>query len=792
MLISYKWLERYFDEKLPEAEKISSALTMHSFEVESFEVVEGDVVFNIKVLPNRTHDCLSHRGIAREISVILGIGLNKGEYELKPLSGVPESNKVTPNSVDQKICPRFSALVIENVKIKESPKWLRELLKSIGQKSINNVVDITNYVMFSMGQPLHAYDLSRLNQKDGIINFGVRMSRKGEKLLTLDGKEYKMPKESLVIENERAVGIAGVKGGNSSRIDENTKSIVIEAANFNPVAVRKSSKAIGLRTDASIRFENDISPKLTLRALEMARGLVLELASTKDTIIEGFADFYPIRRSDYKVGVSLEEIKKITGIDFDDKEIKKILDQALLKYEMMNPRDIVLSLAKENLGKPYKYGASVTADAPNAFDCSSFVSWLYAQAGISIPRISIDQYIYGAEISREEAKPGDLVFSNTHNDVNGIFHTKSSEFMPGTVVEKPIDHCGLFIGEGKVIHATKSKGMVVEELLAESEQFRDITGFRRMTEKNENRYVVTVPFERLDFKQPADLIEEIARIYGYENIKTKKIDDTKGEVFVDKETYYANKVRDILIDGGFSEVMSYAFRSSGEVEILNPIASNKDFLRQNLKESIKELLEFNFGNSELLGLESVRIFEMGTVFNNAREYTSLAIGIKANKKQKETGEQVAEIIKKIDEKLGSNLAAAGKIGDGIYEGDFERAVKELAKPDEVSEFQSDKNVKFNNFSAFPFVLRDIAIFAPTNVTADEIYLLIKKEAGELLVRTRLFDVFEKTTEDGEKKTSYAFRLVFQSKDRTLTDEKVNEIMNSVIKKINEKTNWQVR
>ncbi|OHA89316.1 MAG: hypothetical protein A2653_01325 [Candidatus Zambryskibacteria bacterium RIFCSPHIGHO2_01_FULL_43_25] len=792
MLISYKWLERYFDEKLPEAEKISSALTMHSFEVESFEAVEGDTVFNIKILPDRAHDCLSHRGIAREISVILGTRLNKEEYELKPLSGIPESKKVTINYIDQKICPRFSALVIENIKIKESPGWLREILKSIGQKSINNVVDITNYVMFSMGQPLHAYDLSRLNQKDGVIDFGVRMSQKGEKLITLDGKEYEMPGGLLVIENEGAVGIAGIKGGNSSRIDENTKSIVIEAANFNPVAVRKSSKAIGLRTDASIRFENDISPKLTLRALEMARGLVLELASTKDTIIEGFADFYPIRRSDYKVGVSLEEIKKITGIDFDDKEIKKILDRALLKYEVINPRDVIVSLAKENLGKPYKYGASVTADAPNAFDCSSFISWLYAQAGISIPRISIDQYIYGAEISREKTKPGDLVFCNTHRDNRGVFHRKSIEFLPGTEVTKPVDHDGIYLGNGEVAHSTEIKGKIIVELLDESDSFKDIVGFRRVKEIDKDRYVISVPFERLDLRQPADLIEEIARIYGYENIKPKKLEETSAEVFTDKNSYYADLMKDILIGEGFSEIISYSFKNNGKIELLNPIASDKGFLRADLKNSMHDLLEFNFSNAELLGLTEVKVFEVGTIFNSKAEHLSLAVAVKNNEKQKVVDEAVRAVISKISDDLKIDLMKFGVIEGGIYEGDFEKAIKNLPEPKEVIKFESRPNLKFKTPSVYPFVLRDVAVFVPNGISADEVFAIIKKEGGNLLTRVRLFDVFEKTTEDGEKKISYAFRLVFQSQSRTLTDEEMNTIMERINKAVNAKLNWQVR
>jgi cell wall-associated NlpC family hydrolase len=182
----------------------------------------------------------------------------------------------------------------------------------------------------------------------------------------------------------------------------------------------------------------------------------------------------------YKIGFGKNEIG----------EIEKFFNSTNIDWEIVeNPRAKIVESAEKNIGKPYKYGASVSKDAPVFFDCSSFTNWLYVQAGITLPRISVDQYVFSEEVGKENAKAGDLIFSNSHRDVRGIFHNKSKEFKPGTPVPKFIDHCGIYLGT-HVIHANEKTGCVVKEKISESEYFQDIVSIRKVKEADEARYIV--------------------------------------------------------------------------------------------------------------------------------------------------------------------------------------------------------------------------------------------------------------------------------------------------------------
>jgi phenylalanyl-tRNA synthetase beta chain len=297
MKISHNWLKMYFDEPIPSPETIRDLLTDHAFEVESLEKVQNDTLIDIKVLPDRAHDCLSHRGIAREVSVLSGVPLKKEVFNPRPFTA-PESNILKVEIEDIKLCKRFSALVIDNIEVRESPEWLQDLLETIGQRSINNVVDATNFVMFSLGQPLHAYDKALLTEAHGGYKIVARRAKNGEVVKTLGEKDFTLSTENLVIADankDAVLGIAAIRGGDATKITKSTTSIVIEAANFDAINIRKTSKQLGLRTDASVRFENDITPELTMRAIQDVTNLLFEIAKTDETQVEGLVDIYPKR-----------------------------------------------------------------------------------------------------------------------------------------------------------------------------------------------------------------------------------------------------------------------------------------------------------------------------------------------------------------------------------------------------------------------------------------------------------------------------------------------------------------
>jgi phenylalanyl-tRNA synthetase beta chain len=286
------------------------------------------------------------------------------------------------------------------------------------------------------------------------------------------------------------------------------------------------------------------------------------------------------------------------------------------------------------------------------------------------------------------------------------------------------------------------------------------------------------------------LIEEIGRIYSYKNILSTPVSKIR-EPKVNKTFYYVNKIRKILTGLGFSEVYTYVFRDNGKVELENPLASNRGFMRENLKDGLQESLDFNLKNAPLLGQDEIKIFEIGKVFPSVdEEYNFFALGV-VGKNKKSVIARIDEAIQKINEELNIDLDPQD-INSGIFETNFDELLKNLPEPtdsyEDVLEKQDKIIVKFKPISAYPFMLRDIAVWV-SNTESEEIVLnLIKENAGDLLVQTRLFDVYKPEDKD---QTSYAFNLVFQSNEKTLTDDEVNVIMEKIAQKM-KSINWEVR
>ena len=472
MKFSYNWIKSYFAEPIPEPEELAKILTMHSFEVESVEKVGEDFVLDIDVLPNRAHDCFSHAGIAREVALITGIKIKEIFHHRE----LPVSQKLATRIQDSSATPRIAGLFVENVSVKESPEWIKNFLSVLGLRPINNIVDATNLVMLHSGQPLHAYDADKLTEKNGQYVFSARPARGGEKLATLDDKERNIPEGAFLITDDNRdapLSVAGIKGGLESGISAETKRIIVEAANFNPKLIRQTSRTLKLRTDASDRFEKEISPELALIGLEEFAALLPEI--NPEAKVEGVADSYPSPK---------------------------------------HPEQIVLP--KNHIAKKL-----------------------------------------GFEIPNE-----------------------------------------------RVIEILKGLDMAVE---SEKENF-----------------LVTPSAERLDVKLKEDLVEELGRVYGYENISSTSLTQTDSKTEIDKTTYYTNKVRNDLINDGYSEVMTYGFVSKGEVELENPMASDKNFLRSSILPKLEEAYELNTRNKELLGLKEVKIFEIGKIFKDNKEILALA------------------------------------------------------------------------------------------------------------------------------------------------------------------------
>ncbi|MBP9714897.1 MAG: phenylalanine--tRNA ligase subunit beta [Candidatus Pacebacteria bacterium] len=323
MKISYNWLKWYIPE-VPEADKLRDIFTYHLCEVEGIEKLpDGDTVFDINILPNRAHDLLSVHGIARELASQLGI-----EYkDPSALYKVPEAKPTNLEiKVESENCRRYMGRIVRNVKVGPSPEWVVNHLASIGQRSINNIVDASNITMYDSGQPTHCFDLDKIN---GAIV--IRQAKEGESITTLDNKEVKLTPNDMVIADEKNVlAIAGVKGGKIAEVDENTKNIIIEVANFAPVSVRKTRRAVNIFTDAVKRFENDLSPELCEFAMKEISGLMIEYGFTD---FEDVVDIYPNPQKERQLTISPSFIANKLGREVSEGEVEDILKRYNFKYE---------------------------------------------------------------------------------------------------------------------------------------------------------------------------------------------------------------------------------------------------------------------------------------------------------------------------------------------------------------------------------------------------------------------------------------------------------------------------
>ncbi|MFS8087148.1 MAG: phenylalanine--tRNA ligase beta subunit-related protein, partial [Acidobacteriota bacterium] len=254
MLISYNWLRELTGTRLGPQE-VRERLTNVGLAIDAVAERGEDFVLDVEVPSNRG-DCLSHVGIARELAAIEKSQVQSPQSKVK--NTVAKTSDLTAVEIlDPDLCPRYAARIVSGVKIAPSPEWLEKKLESIGQRPINNVADITNYVLHELGQPLHAFDLARLTEQRIV----VRRAAKGETIKTLDGVERKLDGEMLVIADaKRAVAVAGVMGGEESEISNATTDVLIESAYFNPASVRRTAKSLGLHTEASHRFERGTDP----------------------------------------------------------------------------------------------------------------------------------------------------------------------------------------------------------------------------------------------------------------------------------------------------------------------------------------------------------------------------------------------------------------------------------------------------------------------------------------------------------------------------------------------------
>ncbi len=681
MNFSYNWLQSFFKQKLPAPEKLAETLTLHFAEVEEIKRAGGDFTLNIDVRPNRAGDCFSHLGIAREIAAILN-----SKFEIRNPKQIQNTrykiqNLVTVEVKDKKACPRYTARVVTGVKVESSPKWLQQRLEVCGLRPINNIVDITNYVMLETGQPLHAFDREKLEGNKIIVRF----AKDKEKIVTLDEEKYDLDGNILIIaDSESPLAIAGIKGGKKAEIDEKTKIVVLESANFNPQIIRRGSKRIDLKTDASLRFEHGIDPNLTEFAINRAACLIQEIAKGKPA--QGLIDVYPKRIFPKRIKLDLDYVERLLGVQIPQKEIKDILKR--LNFQLSDIR------------------------------------------------------------------------------------------------------------------------------------------YRSM--------MVEAPTRRMDVNLPEDLIEEIGRIYGYEKIQA--IFPIAALVPPQKnlDIFWEDLTKDILKEAGFTELYNYSFVSQKDVEVFgnknlieleNPTSADFQYLRPSLIPNLLKNIEKNQKN-----FAEIKIFELGKTFAKIqnpkskiqnilekRMLTGLITGeafyqakgvmdTLLNKlgisnvwydeyeatpeesdlsiwQQKKCAEikidgQEIGFLGEISPKILADLKIEPKIT--IFDVDFEK----------LSKLASEEH-EYRPISRFPSAVRDIAVLVPQEIRVEEVLNKIEGAGGGLIRDVDLFDIYEgEELPDGKK--NFAFHIIYQAEDRTLSSKEIDEIQNRIVQALEREEEWEVR
>ncbi len=598
MKISYNWLQSYIAETLPEPEKLAEKIIFGAFEVEESEQIENDTVFEIKVLPDRAHDCQSHHGIAREVAGLLGLTFKDTNEYFKTIDGSATDLKI---DIQTKLCRRYMGRIIRGVKIGPSPDWVKNYLEAIGQRSINNIVDATNLVMFDVGQPTHAFDAKKIYGNKIII--ATVDQETNVPILSGESKQL-LAGEMVIMDDKNILAIAGVKGGTKAEVDENTTDILIEVANFDPVSVRKTARRLNILTDSAKRFENELTPERADLAMRELSALIMEMCP--DATFEEVVDIYPNPVTQGHVQFSTGYINTRLGTDMSAEAITKILTS---------------------------YNYEFAEDA-------------------------------------------------------GVF-------------------------------------------------------------------TVAVPFERIDITGPHDMIEEIGRAYGYNNIPATLPNLTTAPE-LNPEFAKICAIKSDLISKGYHEVMNYTFVKKGDYEVARG-AVGKSALRKNLIDGMKDSYEINRLNKELLEIDDMKIFEIGTVFAKSGEEFHIAYADKKGINEMTLDEYTEK----------NNL----EISNSSYD-----------IPEVTSNLQN-----FVMWSEYPYIARDIAVWVPESISANTVEDLIRVNTNDLLMKgPRLFDTF---TKDG--KTSYAFRMVFQSNTRTLVEQEITDIMNKITTSL-QNEGWEVR
>ncbi len=673
MKLSLNWIKDYVNPNLEPkelAEKLTSSLT----EVAKVEKIGSDTVLEIenKALAHRA-DCFCQKGLAREVAAI-----TKSEFKDKHWADIPSPTVEKPFTLevqDSNLCPRYTAIVIDNLNLKTSPKWMQERLLAAGMRPINTIVDTTNYVMLEIGQPLHAFDYDKLADNKII----VRAANEGEVITTLDGSQRQLQAGTVVITDPRQIlAVAGIMGGAGSEIGPGTKTIVIESANFEMFAIRRASARLGLRTEASTRFEKGLDPNLTEDGLKMAGELILQLIPEARVASKIF-DVYPQRVSGVTLEIEFNKICQTIGQKIESQKIMEILNNLGLK------------------------------------------TWI--------------------------------------------------------------------------------KG---------------------------NLCLVEIPTSRRDLKIAADLVEEVARIYGLENLKPSLPTRELTPALTNSEVVFEREIKQALASLGLNEIYTYSFVSREALvnsgfspsqcyRLINPLSPKLEYLRPSLVPNLLEAAELNLKYGDHLA-----IFELGRTMTKASEglpeepriLAGLVVGEKEDffttkgllealwekialrQVNWEVEEEVGQIYRSgATAKIVSGERSFGKMGQlapkltDIYNLPATTYVFEL---DLAALKEKSGKVSYQPPLKHPASVEELSVIVEQALPAAKIAQEIEKTAtSELIVSAEVKEVYS-NQKLGAGNKSVTVKITYQSPSHTLSDKELTIVRKEIIKNVESKLKGKVR
>lgn len=639
-------------------------------------------ILDFEITPNR-QDCLSIEGIGRETAATLDVEFKNPRKNLdeNKQENKKELEGLTVEIIAPDLCYRYIARVVKNVKIGPSPKWMVKRLNACGVRSINNIVDITNYVMLELGQPMHAFDINSIEGK----HINVRRAQNGEKIITLDNIERELDENNLVIaDSKKPVAIAGVMGGQNSEIEGDTETVVFESAVFNGGSVRKTAKKVGLRTEASSRYEKGLSPENAERAIDRAVELVEMLNA--GTAVEGKIDVYPTKQEIKKIEIRPDKINNLLGTNIEKEEMIKIFKKLDLKVE-----------------------------------------------------------------------------GNT----------------------------------------------------------------------------VIAPYFRQDLENDADLAEEVVRYYGYDKLETTLISSDTTLGVLTKGQKLEEKIKNMLVAIGLSEISTYGFISpleldkcniakesqvrEGIIKIKNPLSEDYSIMRTTTIPTMMETLATNYNKKN----KDVKLFDISRTYKNIygkieagdvpQEDHILTIGMYGDDTDfyslKGLVENVLETVsinrydiykekentsyhpgRCANLKIGNDIIATiGEVHPVVTEnyGIKERCYLAEINITKLTKYSKSDKKKYTEVPKFPAVERDIAVTVDESVEVGQIEKIILKKAKKYLETMNLFDIY-RDSKIGENKKSVAYSLIFRDKNRTLQDEEINTIMDSIIAELEKSLQAELR